>query len=684
MRRSRLLPLVSLLSAFAWIACGGGSGDGGPDGAGGGSGSCQSPDGKPKACSVEPDSGGEGATVVIHGVNFPSENSNVRVKFNGVGTSVQKSAPHMIEVKVPKATTGPITLEIDSGKGFVTYPGPMFTITDDKPLPTVSSISPSVVTEGEVPAEISVNGTGFRPSTTVLWNGETIDAEYSSSTTMKIRPSTEMIARVGTSKVKVFSPPPGGGESKQELEFKVVSALHVVSAEALSATTVRLTFDRAVNSQSATPRQRPGDVYAFSPSIGIKEVRIDNASSGRSVIITTSVSQKVDVDYTVTVAANKVTSAEGGILKGTRSATFRSYNSMPIPDGVFGTAPGCGPSALSGPMGLAVLGSTLYVTEESGNQVQKLDISGDDPEFLGFYGYDGASTGFLTGAGSTAAGCPGGATAHDQSLVAPRGASGLDPVTGNVYVADTARDRIVRFLVSKSGSAETATFESFVRGDAATSESARWKSPVILGVIGKQLYVATSADQIRRLNFDQSREPDPFGGRGDGGGKFRFNLDAAPDDCEAEDERSECAYDGGGVPAMAYDPMARFMYVVEPGNHRVQRVKVDRDTGRLLLDASNSAIGKGVNKFGAGNTQAKTPGTGRGEFTNPSGIAIDKAGTFYVIDEAKGGRVQRFDMGGVFQKEILLDFVPGGIAIDGQNRMWVADPLSGTLHRFKL
>jgi len=685
MRRSRIFPLVSLLSAFAWIACGGGgSGDGGPGGAGGGSGSCQSPDGKPKACSVEPDSGGEGTTVVIHGVNFPSEVSKANVKFNGVATTVQKSAPHQIEVKVPsKATTGPITLELDTGKGFVTYPGPMFTVTDDKPVPVLSSLSPAIVTEGEPLAEIALSGKNFRPSTVVEWNGAPIDSTYGSSGGIKIHPTSEMIEKVGSYTVRVVSPPPGGGPS-EELQFKVINALHVVSAEALSATTVRLTFDRAVNTGSATPRRNPGSVYAFSPAIGIKDVKIDGASSGKSVIITTSVSQKPDVDYTVTVAVDKVTSAEGGILKGTRSATFRSFNSMPIPDGVFGTAPGCGPSALSGPMGLALMGTTLYVTEESGNQVQKLDISGDEPEFLGFYGYDGTSTGFLTGAGSEAAGCPGGATAHDQSVVAPRGASGPDPLTGNVYVADTARDRIVRFLVSKASGTETATFESFVRGDAAASESARWTSPVILGVIGKQLYVATSADQIRRLNFDGSREPDPFGARGDGGGQFRFNLDDAPDDCEAEDERSECAYDGGGVPAMAYDPMARFMYVVEPGNHRVQRVKVDRDSGRLLLDASNSAIGQGVTKFGAGNTQAKTPGTGKGEFTNPSGIALDKAGTLYVIDEAKGGRVQRFDAGGAFQKEILLDFVPGGIVIDGQNRMWLADPMSGKLHRFKL
>lgn len=684
MRRSRILPLVSLLSAFAWIACGGGEepGGGGAGGSGGGSGSCPSPDGKPKACSVEPDSGGEGTPVVIHGVNFPG--SSVKVKFAGAASVLPTSSePNRIQVKVPsKAITGPINLEIDSGKGVVTYEGPVFTVTDDKPVPTLTSLTPASVTEGESLAEIALSGTGFRSSTVVEWNGTQIAADYGSSGSMKIRPTADMLSTVGTYSVRVVSPPPGGGAS-EPLQFKVIHGLRVVAAEAISANTVRLTFDRPVSSNSAAPRQNPGRTYSFAPAMGIKEVKMDGASGGRSVLITTSVNQKTDIDYTLTVTGS-VTSSEGGILKGTKAATFRAYNSMPIADGVFGTAPGCGPAALSGPMGLALQGTTLYVTEESGNQVQKLDISGDDPEFLGFYGYDGTTTGFLTGAGSMADGCPGGATTHDEAVVAPRGASGLDPVTGNVYVADTARDRIVRFLVSRAGATETATFESFVRGDAATSESARWKSPVILGVIGKQLYVATSADQIRRLNFDQSREPDPFGGIGDGGGKFRFNLSDPPADCEDDDPRLECAYDGGGVPAMAYDSTSRFLYVVEPGNHRVQRLKVDRDTGKLLVDASNSAIGKGVTKFGAGNTQAKSPGTGKGEFTNPSGIAIDRAGTLYVIDEAKGGRVQRFDTLGSFQKEILLDFVPGGIAIDGENRMWLADPQSGKLHRFKL
>ncbi|HWV38492.1 MAG TPA: IPT/TIG domain-containing protein [Vulgatibacter sp.] len=687
MRRSRILPIVSLLSAFAWIACGGGdSGEGGPGG--GGPGSCQSPDGKPKACSVTPESGGEGTLVVIHGVNFPtSSGSSVRVKFSGADALIPQSVePTAIEVKVPgRATTGPINLEIDLGKGFVTYPGPTFTVTDEKPLPALKSLSPTSVTLGEPPPEITISGTGFRSSTEVLWNGETIPSLYSSSSSIKIHPTAEMLDAVKTHKVQVVSPPPGGGTSQETLEFKVVHGLQVVSAEARSATSVRVTFDRPVSTSTATARRNADRIYSFSPKLSVSEAQMEMGSGGRSVIVSLRDPQQPNVEYTVTVDKTRVTSAEGGILNGNDSDTFRAFNSNPIADGSFGADPGCGPAALSGPMGLGVLTTHLYVTEESGNQVQKLDISADVPEFLGFYGYDGTTTGFLTGAGSTAEGCPGGSTDHDEALVAPRGAPGLDPLTGNLYVADTARDRIVRFLVSASGGGETATFESFVRGDAAASESARWKSPVILGVIGKQLYVATSADQIRRLNFDGSREPDPFGAMGDGGGEFRFNLAEPPEDCEVDDPRLECAYDGSGLPAMAYDSNKRFLYVVEPGNHRVQRIRVDRDTGRLQVEMSNSAIGKGVTKFGNRNThEVKGAGTGKGEFTNPSGIAMDRAGTLWVIDEAKGGRVQRFADSGTFQQEFLLGYVPGGIAFDGENRMWIADPLNGKVHRFQL
>lgn len=682
MRRSRVLPFLSLLCAIAWVACGGGSdnGPGGAGGSGGGSGSCPSDPGVPKACSATPDSGGETTEVVILGANFPTLTANVKVKFFGgdgkprVESQVTDAKPDRITTKVPsKAVTGPIELNVDLGSGFISVPGPFFTVTDDKPVPVLSSLSPASVTAGE-PVDVVLSGSGFRSSSTVEWNKQTISSTYTSGQ-IKVHLSEDMVAVVGTYKVRVVSPPPGGGVS-QELDFKVVPALHVVSAEPISATQVRVTFDRAVGSNAA-PRQKPGQVYSFSPALTVKEAKLES-SGGKTVIVSTSLPQTPDVNYTVTVASS-VTSADGGILKAPNTAGFRAFNSAPIPDGDFGTAPGCGPTALSGPRGLVVMNDALYVTEESGNQVQKISIAGDDPEFLGFFGYDGTTTGLLTAAGSNAAGCPGGSTTEDQALVSPRGAPGVDPLTGNVYAADTARDRLVRFVVAGA----TASFESFLRGDAASATADRWTSPVVLGVIGKTLYFVASDDKIHRIGLDQTREPDPFGGIGNGGGQFRFNLSAPPDDCATDDARLECAYDGSGVPAMAYEPGGKWFYVVEPGNHRVQRLRLD-SAGKVVADGSTSAIGKGVTKFAAGNTQAKGAGTGKGEFTNPCGIALDKANSLYVVDEAKGGRVQRFDSGGNFQKEITLGFLPGGIAIDSSNRMWIADPLNGKLHRFKL
>ncbi|HEY0840688.1 MAG TPA: IPT/TIG domain-containing protein [Vulgatibacter sp.] len=686
MRVLRSLPLLSLAVAIALAACGGGDdtpggagGAGGDGGGGGGGGSCSSPDGKPRACSVDPDKGPEGAIVRIHGVNFPTSGNDVNVKFSGVGVqkpvAVDAEGGTWIDTRVPaKAATGPIVLELDSGKGFVAIEGPHFTVTDDRPAPVLTSLSPSSATEGEVLKDgITLTGTGFRSISVVEMDGVRVDAQYSSSTSIKVpNIPAEKLAKPGKFTFKVINEPPGGGTSA-EVSFQVVAALRVVGAEAVGANRIRLTFDKPVNRGDAAPSRNADRVYSVTPGLTVKDAQMDGSSGGRSVFLTTTANQKPDTDYTVTIKG-KIASSEGGALRGTTSATFRAFNSTPIADGVFGAA-GCGAASLQGPIGLAVLASDLYVTEESGNQVQRISIAGDDPQFQGFYGYDGAVCGYITDSAATASGCPAGEPAGADSLFAPRGAPGVDPTSGDVYVADTSRDRVVRFKAAGA-------FDEFRRGSQELADKDKWKSPVVLGVIGGQVLVAASDEKIHRFYFDKNARPaEAFGGLGFGAGNFRFNLAEPPADCEAGDPRLECSYDGSGVPSMGWDPALKFAYVSEPGNHRVQRVKVDTNQNNKL--ASSGAIGAGVRKFGS-EMPAQRAGTANGEFTRPSGVAVDSAGFIYVADEASGGRVQRFDSAGNWLRTMSLDFAPGGLVVDGANRLWISDPAGGRLLRFKL
>lgn len=686
MRVLRSLHLLSLAVAVALAACGGGEtgpggggagGTGGEGGGGGGGGDCTSADGKPKACSVDPDRGPEGASVRIHGVNFPVDATKARVKFNGItGTvgGVDVAGGTWIDAKVPaRATTGPITLELDSGNGFVTITGPQFTVTDERPVPVLTSLSPSSVTEGEVlNGGITLTGSGFRATSLVELDGVRVDAEYTSSTSIKLNDvPAGKLATPGSFSLKVINEPPGGGSSAS-LSFQVVPALRVVGAEAVGANRIRLTFDRAVNRGSAAPNRNADRVYKVTPGLTVKDAQMDGSSGNRAVFVTTTANQKPDTDYTIEVIG-AVTSAEGGVLRGPTTATFRAFNSTPVADGIFGAA-GCGVAGLHGPIGLGVLGSDLYVTEEAGNQVQRIAIGGD-PQFQGFYGNDGATSGYFTNAAAMASGCPGGPPDGMDSLAGPRGAPGVDPVAGDVYVADTTRDRVVRFKAAGA-------FDEFRRGDQELADKDKWKSPVVLGVIGGQVLVAAGDEKIHRFYFDKTSRPsEAFGGLGFGAGNFRFNLSEPPESCLDDATPLECSYDGSGVPSMGWDPNLKFAYVSEPGNHRVQRIKVDTNQQNKL--ASSGAIGAGVRKFGS-EMPAQRAGTGDGEFTRPSGVAVDSAGFIYVADEAGGGRVQRFDSAGNWLRSMRLDFIPGGLVVDKENRLWISDPAGGRLLRYKL
>ena len=79
-------------------------------------------------------------------------------------------------------------------------------------------------------------------------------------------------------------------------------------------------------------------------------------------------------------------------------------------------------------------------------------------------------------------------------------------------------------------------------------------------------------------------------------------------------------------------------------------------------------------------------GTGNGQFTRITDITVGSTGTVYVLeDRPKGeGRVQEFDPNGTFLTTFgrgqIVD--SGGIALDAQGDVIVADDLADSLHVF--
>ncbi len=104
------------------------------------------------------------------------------------------------------------------------------------------------------------------------------------------------------------------------------------------------------------------------------------------------------------------------------------------------------------------------------------------------------------------------------------------------------------------------------------------------------------------------------------------------------------------------------IYVVDTGNHRVQKFGPDR----AFLTAWGSE------------------GDGDGQFLKPSSVAIDADGVVYVSDEGRGD-VQRFDSDGELLGIIGSHgtgdgqfWTPTGVTIDHEGELWVPD---WSLHR---
>lgn len=96
---------------------------------------------------------------------------------------------------------------------FLTLPASVFS--QDNPVPVVTSISPTERIASLGNASITIRGTGFLPTSTVLWNGSPLSIPPSRTAELLVAgiPAKYFVA-VGTAQVVVVNPPPGGGTSQ--------------------------------------------------------------------------------------------------------------------------------------------------------------------------------------------------------------------------------------------------------------------------------------------------------------------------------------------------------------------------------------------------------------------------------------------------------------------------------------
>ena len=115
--------------------------------------------------------------------------------------------------------TNPV-VNIDRTTTVYTSTQTAFTVAN--PVPTVASVYPNLLisanpgtqTGQDAPAtNLTLQGTGFVPNSTVTWNGTALATTYVSATVLDAVVPATLVAQAGTATIKVVNPAPGGGSS---------------------------------------------------------------------------------------------------------------------------------------------------------------------------------------------------------------------------------------------------------------------------------------------------------------------------------------------------------------------------------------------------------------------------------------------------------------------------------------
>jgi DNA-binding beta-propeller fold protein YncE len=223
---------------------------------------------------------------------------------------------------------------------------------------------------------------------------------------------------------------------------------------------------------------------------------------------------------------------------------------------------------------------------------------------------------------------------ENGGLRMPKGAA-VDPVTGDIYIADTENHRIIKY---DSNGNYILEWGDYGQGDG------QFFSPygIAIDPITRYIYVADAGNR-RIQKFDTlGNFILKWGERGTGEGQFEFPQAITVD------------FEG-------------YVYVVDSDLNRVQ--KFDPSGNFILM-------------WGSG-------GSGQGEFSHPQGIAADTLSNIYVSD-TDNHRIQKFDSSGNF----LLSWgsfgegdgefnEPKGIEVYG-NYVYVADHNNHRIQKFDL
>ena len=267
---------------------------------------------------------------------------------------------------------------------------------------------------------------------------------------------------------------------------------------------------------------------------------------------------------------------------------------------------------------------------------------------------------------------------------------------GNVYVADSANCRIVRFKPSNFAG----SFTTFGRMGPGIGE---FESPQGVAIDKNgAIFVADSANQ-RVVRFHPSNFAGTFtsfGSFGSGTAQFKSPHGVAVDPSGSvyvNDSgnnrivRFHPSNFAGSFVSMPYSPFEG--RINSKGEMSADDLAVDKSGSVFVADAWKSRVDRfDFSRFDTTFTSFGTPGWNKGQFGRPTGIAVDKSGSVFVADSSNDCIV-RFDPATFPASFIASENVrnrkgvtrqfwnPSGVAVDASGNLYVTDYGNHTIRK---
>jgi outer membrane protein assembly factor BamB len=199
--------IACLLSALVVTGCGGGDGS---------TPSSSTPPPSIALTSLTPNTAVAGSGELVITATGSGYTTASVAKWNGVTLTTNFVSATSLTITVPASDlaapgSSAVTI-VDPTEGDAGSATVQFTISDET-SPTIASLAPATLAAGSANFQLTVTGTNFAATATVLWNGSPIPTTYDSATELTAQVSAAKIATPGTIAVTVSNNAAAGGTS---------------------------------------------------------------------------------------------------------------------------------------------------------------------------------------------------------------------------------------------------------------------------------------------------------------------------------------------------------------------------------------------------------------------------------------------------------------------------------------